>query len=149
MAEHFQEGLPSDVHLAALSAEPAAAAVAAQHHALLLALQRCTASVLGSQPGGARGLFRQLIAIAAGASKASLRPHVGALLQALEEEMAPAVFLAEELGGPMQSAAAQVSSGFTGTPLRKLSLLWCSVSTNYATKHTCGMAGNSMLWGRV
>ena len=108
-AEHFQDGLPSDLHLAALSADPAAAGVAAQHHALLLALQKSSPSVLGSQPGGAQGLFRRLVAIA-GASKDSLELHLRALLHAVEQETAPAVFLTEELGGPELSAAAQVNT---------------------------------------
>ncbi len=114
-AEHFQEALPSDLHLAALVAEPAAAGVAAQHHALLLALQRCSPSVLGSQPGGAQGLFRRLVAIA-GASMDSLKPHLKALLHAVEQEVAPAVFLTEELEGSEQSAAAQVQSLFSSAP---------------------------------
>ena len=109
VAEHFQEGLPTDVHLAALIAEPDAAGVAAQHHALLLALQRSSPSVYSSQPRGSRGLFRRLIAMA-GASKEPLQPLFRALIQAVEEEVAPAVFLTEEIvfGGPTPSAAAQV-----------------------------------------
>ena len=106
-AEHFQEGLPSEAHLALLLAEPAAAGVAAQHHALLLALQSCSPALLGSQPGGAQGLFRRLVAMAA-ASRDGLKPHLRALLQAVEQDMAPAVFLTEELGGSKQSAVEQV-----------------------------------------
>lgn len=106
-AQQFQEGLPTDQHFATLSSEPAAAQVAAQHHALLMALQNSSGAVLSGMPGGVSSLFRRLIAIS-GANKDTLKPHLTALLYAVEDAHVPAVFLTEQLGVFAQSAAGQV-----------------------------------------
>ena len=81
--------------------------MAAQHHALLLALQSTSAAALSSQPGGVSGLFRQLVGLP-GAQTGSLQPHLRALLRAVEDASAPAVFLTEQLGSFTQQPALEV-----------------------------------------
>ena len=107
ISEHFEGSLPADQHFSLLSTDPLAAHVAAQHHALLTALSISSEKVLGSLPGGASGLFRQLAALPGG-ERGSLRPHMVALLKAVAASTAPSVFLTEQLAAFTQSPAAQV-----------------------------------------
>ena len=105
--EHFEGSLPADQHFSILSASPIAARVAAQHHALLTALNASSEKVPGGLPGGASGVLRQLVALP-GAERGSLRPHMVALLKAVAASTAPAVFLTEQLAAFTQSPTAQV-----------------------------------------
>lgn len=107
--QHFDGGLPTGEHFALLSADPVAAQVAAQHQALLTALQNCSPSVLSGRHGGSHGLFRHLVALP-GAEQGSLQPHLRAVLAAVESSAAPAVFLTEQLGGSSQTSSAQVET---------------------------------------
>ena len=106
-SEHFEGSLPADQHFSLLSASPVAAQVAAQHHALLTALNASSEKVLGGLPGGASGVLRQLVALP-GAERRSLRPHTVALLKAVAAHTAPSVFLTEQLAAFTQSPTAQV-----------------------------------------
>ena len=108
--ELFEGSLPADQHFSLLSADPVAAQVGAQHHALLTALKVSSEEILGSLPGGASSVLRQLVAIP-GAERGSLRPHMVALLKAVGATTAPSVFLTEQLAGFTQSPAAQVRLG--------------------------------------
>ena len=106
-SEHFEGSLPADQHFSLLSASPVAAQVAAQHHALLTALNASSEKILGGLSGGASGVLRQLVALP-GADRGSLRPHMAALLKAVAASTAPSVFLTEQLAAFTQSPVAQV-----------------------------------------
>ena len=106
-SDHFEGSLPADQHFSLLSASPIAAQVAAQHHALLTALNTSSEKILGGLPRGASGVLRQLVALP-GAERGSLRPHMVALLKAVAASTAPSVFLTEQLAAFIQSPTAQV-----------------------------------------